>query len=248
MIRVVVCASVVVLASALVGCSGHDASVVDDSTSSTQKLQTKKDGSPTGDGKSCTWENTTTFETCSSPKAPVPTYSIGDEFKSIDGCNECACTAKGIMCTVRACNGGGGTPPDPGSSGGIAVPPQPYPGDPVCTADALKCPDGSWVARGGPKCDFGTCGAPPGTGGGGTDPDPGSSGGVACPAVARVCKGNLPAKTIPGTCEQICPEDPTPPSDPKDPVACTADAMKCPDGTVVGRTGPKCEFICPTTK
>lgn len=28
-------------------------------------------------------------------------------------------------------------------------------------------------------------------------------------------------------------------------VVCTADAMLCPDGTYVGRTGPKCEFICP---
>ncbi|MCU0678665.1 MAG: Gmad2 immunoglobulin-like domain-containing protein [Candidatus Pacebacteria bacterium] len=27
---------------------------------------------------------------------------------------------------------------------------------------------------------------------------------------------------------------------------CTADAMLCPDGTYVGRTGPNCEFICAT--
>lgn len=31
-----------------------------------------------------------------------------------------------------------------------------------------------------------------------------------------------------------------------DPVACTKDAYTCPDGTKVGRTGPKCEFVCPT--
>lgn len=30
------------------------------------------------------------------------------------------------------------------------------------------------------------------------------------------------------------------------PVACTADAMQCPDGSYVGRSGPHCEFICPT--
>jgi hypothetical protein len=30
-------------------------------------------------------------------------------------------------------------------------------------------------------------------------------------------------------------------------VACTMDARQCPDGTYVGRTGPKCEFVCPTT-
>ncbi|MEK6887410.1 MAG: cupredoxin domain-containing protein [Candidatus Aenigmatarchaeota archaeon] len=30
------------------------------------------------------------------------------------------------------------------------------------------------------------------------------------------------------------------------PTTCTADAMVCPDGTSVGRTGPNCEFKCPT--
>jgi len=29
------------------------------------------------------------------------------------------------------------------------------------------------------------------------------------------------------------------------PVACTADAMLCPDGSYVGRTGPNCQFVCP---
>lgn len=29
------------------------------------------------------------------------------------------------------------------------------------------------------------------------------------------------------------------------PVACTADARQCPDGTWVGRTGPNCQFVCP---
>ncbi|OGC80730.1 hypothetical protein A2943_02480 [Candidatus Adlerbacteria bacterium RIFCSPLOWO2_01_FULL_51_16] len=29
------------------------------------------------------------------------------------------------------------------------------------------------------------------------------------------------------------------------PVACTAEAMQCPDGSWVGRTGPNCEFVCP---
>lgn len=28
-------------------------------------------------------------------------------------------------------------------------------------------------------------------------------------------------------------------------VACTMDAMLCPDGSYVGRSGPKCEFVCP---
>jgi hypothetical protein len=29
-----------------------------------------------------------------------------------------------------------------------------------------------------------------------------------------------------------------------DVVACTMDAMMCPDGTYVGRSGPNCEFVC----
>jgi hypothetical protein len=29
-------------------------------------------------------------------------------------------------------------------------------------------------------------------------------------------------------------------------VVCTMDARQCPDGTYVGRTGPNCEFICPS--
>lgn len=29
------------------------------------------------------------------------------------------------------------------------------------------------------------------------------------------------------------------------PVACTADAMLCSDGSYVGRTGPSCQFVCP---
>ncbi len=28
--------------------------------------------------------------------------------------------------------------------------------------------------------------------------------------------------------------------------ACQEDAMQCPDGLFVGRTGPNCEFVCPT--
>lgn len=29
-------------------------------------------------------------------------------------------------------------------------------------------------------------------------------------------------------------------------VVCAADAMQCPDGSWVGRSGPDCEFVCPT--
>jgi hypothetical protein len=34
-------------------------------------------------------------------------------------------------------------------------------------------------------------------------------------------------------------------TDKPNPVACTMDAKQCPDGSWVGRTGPKCQFVCP---
>jgi hypothetical protein len=34
-------------------------------------------------------------------------------------------------------------------------------------------------------------------------------------------------------------------SEPLERVACTMDAMQCPDGSYVGRTGANCEFVCP---
>ena len=30
-----------------------------------------------------------------------------------------------------------------------------------------------------------------------------------------------------------------------EPIVCTMDAFQCPDGSWVGRSGPKCEFVCP---
>lgn len=33
-----------------------------------------------------------------------------------------------------------------------------------------------------------------------------------------------------------------------DSVVCTLDAFQCPNGDIVGRTGPKCQFICPVTE
>jgi len=39
---------------------------------------------------------------------------------------------------------------------------------------------------------------------------------------------------------------PTTPVDGGEAVACTMDAMMCPDGTYVGRSGPNCEFVCPS--
>ncbi|MDO8183543.1 MAG: hypothetical protein Q7T49_00975 [bacterium] len=51
-----------------------------------------------------------------------------------------------------------------------------------------------------------------------------------------------------GTNYQPKPVTPAP-IQPTQPIACTADAKICPDGSSVGRTGPKCEFAqCPVSK
>lgn len=39
-------------------------------------------------------------------------------------------------------------------------------------------------------------------------------------------------------------QPPVSPSPQEEAVFCTMDAMQCPDGSFVGRSGPKCEFIC----
>ncbi|MBX3233265.1 MAG: hypothetical protein KIT84_20950 [Labilithrix sp.] len=227
--------SSVALVSVVVACGGSEASIPSPGTNGEQQLQTRKDGTATGDGASCSWANTTTYDLVapSAPDAPVPTYKLGDEFKSIDGCNDCTCSDKGIMCTLRACEQP--QPPEHGCTMDAKVCPDgssvgrqgpkcefaPCPGEgPICTADAKKCPDGSYVGRSGPKCEFACPGDEP----------------IACPAIARTCADGSNAKLGP-KCELICPED--------RPVPCTDDAKQCPDGTYVGRTGPKCEFVCP---
>lgn len=105
----------------------------------------------------------------------------------------------------------------------------------ACTMEARLCPDGSYVGRVGPSCDFALCSdvntrvieiepeindenrdtvtpsVPPEGNGGETS-------------------GDADSKQIPS------------------PIACTMDAKQCPDGSYVGRTGPRCEFEeCPTS-
>jgi hypothetical protein len=49
-----------------------------------------------------------------------------------------------------------------------------------------------------------------------------------------------------GACQTNSGANP-PTSTDNSPVACTMDAMMCPDGSYVGRTGPNCAFVCPTS-
>lgn len=190
----------IVTALLLVACGGSSV-VVGKTDTTDQTLQKTKDGGATGNGTTCSWANTSVYDTYGKPgTTPVPTYSVGDEFTSIDGCNECKCSDKGIMCTVKtcqpkACDDIAMICPDGKTSVGRTGPNctfEPCPGDVACTDDAKKCPDGSFVGRTGPSCEFKPCG-------GGTDP------GGACPALAKQCPdGSYVGATGPN-CEFICP-------------------------------------------
>ncbi len=97
----------------------------------------------------------------------------------------------------------------------------------ACTEEAKMCPDGSSVSRTGPKCEFAKC------------PDFVAAKPVVIPEDAS----NDESDPNP---DQII-LDPTVPED-GEAVACTMDAMMCPDGSYVGRTAPNCEFsACPAS-
>jgi hypothetical protein len=105
----------------------------------------------------------------------------------------------------------------------------------ACTEEAKLCPDGSSVGRTGPTCEFAECPAAPTTTDiQTTDETPGSD------------VGTLPNGAVPefGYENELGGGGGS-----AGPVAsCTRDAMQCPDGSYVGRTGPKCEFICPEVR
>ena len=115
---------------------------------------TRGDGGPTGDGQTCSWEGTVTHAavatTVNCGAIPTPTgygpYAIGDEFRAPDRCNECQCTDRGIMCTMKDCAGGG-------VDGNASSDPSAVP----CQDDAKVCSDGSAVGRVGPSCEFAPC-------------------------------------------------------------------------------------------
>jgi hypothetical protein len=205
--------SVVALTTSLVsvaGCSSGDIAV----GSTEQALQKTKNGAPTGNGQTCSWDDTvshdaTTGATTTTP-APNGPYKIGDTFKSSDGCNDCSCTAQGIACTLRACApGGGGTCSYNGKSytagagfassdgcnscscqadGSVACTEKAC--APVaCTEDAKQCPDGSYVSRSGPACEFAPC--------------PGDQ---ACTTEAKQCPdGSYVGRTGPNCAFALCP-------------------------------------------
>jgi hypothetical protein len=214
-------------------CSGGDIAVGrTDQTS--QALQKKSDGTATGDGHVCSWDGTVFAKNANASATP---YAVGASFPSPDGCNQCNCSAEGILCTIKVCP----TPPIcpaiakacPGGSGvaptgpncefpECPVPPTPTP----CPALAKVCPDGSTVSATGPNCVIPECPPPP--------PQP-------CPAIMVECAPGYhpaPAKDAAGCPIPQCVPD-----------ACPAIAKACPDGSSVTPTGPNCTFPeCPCTK
>jgi hypothetical protein len=89
-----------------------------------------------------------------------------------------------------------------------------------CTKEARVCPDGSYVSRVGPSCEFQVC-----------------------------AEKTLPSGTEEVLEPPSVDQTPTTTySEPNDgAVACTMDAKQCPDGSYVGRSGPSCAFEpCPT--
>jgi uncharacterized protein (UPF0179 family) len=103
------------------------------------------------------------------------------------------------------------------------------PTDPVaCTMDAKECPDGSFVGRIPPSCEFADC--PP------VEEEP-----IECTKDVQECPdGSFVSRIAPSCDFADCPPY-------EEPVACTQDVKECPDGSYVGRTPPSCEFAtCPT--
>jgi hypothetical protein len=85
---------------ATTACSGT-AGTVSPTSQGGQELTKRVDGTPTGNGQTCSWEGTA-VAAGTTPPAP-PSYSVGASFPSPDGCNECSCSPQGIMCTMRPC-------------------------------------------------------------------------------------------------------------------------------------------------
>ena len=117
-------------------CSSGDVPV--GTSTAEQKLQKGKNGGPTGDGKTCSWDQPVSSDGTSgynpdAPAAPAAAlYQVGDAFTAPDGCNSCTCTDRGIACTEKACS----APPGQG-----------------CDTMAHTCPDGT-IAKQGPSCEI----------------------------------------------------------------------------------------------
>ena len=87
----------------LLACSEGDISV----GALDQKLQTTANGGPTGNGQTCSWSDSVSYDTATGQETRTPApngeFQVGDKFKS--SCNDCTCTTDGITCTEKECLG-----------------------------------------------------------------------------------------------------------------------------------------------
>jgi hypothetical protein len=132
----------------------------------------------------------------------------------------------------------------------------------VCTQEAKQCPDGSFVSRTDPNCEFAPC--PEETGSCIKEGEIISTMPLPYPDADRIkcCEGlsEIPlggnstdagycTKCGDGLCkapeyEENCPSDCV--GNSKNQRMCTQEAKRCPNGGFVSRTGPNCEFApCP---
>lgn len=222
----------VTCAFSVVACSGDDPTA-GKSGSTQQELKKKQDGSPTGNGTTCSWEGTgqtvavapPTTSTDDNGTSASPPYE-GDDVES---------SAPGQEPQGAAGNDGttASLPSDDVSSTVYPV------------GQTFKSPDGCNDCSCSPNgivCTVRACAKDP----------PASPPSTVCPAIAILCPDGKPAKTGPN-CELICAtqdEPVTPDGSSNDNGGiCPQDAKKCPDGSYVARTGPKCQFAaCPKGK
>lgn len=127
--------------ASFVACGGETVHV-----GSNQQALKKTDGGASGDGGKCSFDDVPVSS--DGTVATHAEYSVGETFVSPDGCNTCSCTASGIVCTQLGCT----NDPAPGTPGTGTG------GDDVaCSQEAKECPDGTYVARIGPNCEFAPC-------------------------------------------------------------------------------------------
>jgi|TARA_Y100000310_G_scaffold182131_1_gene182179 hypothetical protein len=115
----------------------------------------------------------------------------------------------------------------------------------ACPQDARECPDGSFVSRVGPNCEFEACKKEGNCAyydrNGVKEEHCANCGNGVCESYEGCTSSSCSEGVCTSDCGGLyCPQD-------CEPVGCTEDAKICPDGTAVGRIPPDCNFEpCPS--
>ena len=116
---------------AISACSSGDVAV----GSTQQDLKKTPNGGATGNGQTCSWDDTVGHDvatgTTTTTPAPNGPYKVGDKFKAQNGCDDCTCTTGGITCLALPCA------PPPGGGGTCA-----YNGKTYAAGESFKSSDG----------------------------------------------------------------------------------------------------------